>query len=234
MITDTVTAGAGPRPVGHLTGARTRSAAGRLPTPRQRRWTVRSRKWAAQILLDRSLVLRGRRHQTRVGERAVRIEGVAVVQQPARRLRGTVAGGTTRGHRDMGPGRRGIGVDEAQRLIVRVVVEGAPQPFGQRPQLGDGRGPAPCANAAPSGRWPSRSTAGPLSARPHLRGRQAWRPVEGRPGMPVAGERGRLPEEGAGLLTGGLLAAEVVVDDGAVEVGVGARPVAHEFAAERE
>ncbi len=46
----------------------------------------------AQVVLDRELVLRGRRDDLRVEDRALGVDPVAVVEQPARRLAHAVAG----------------------------------------------------------------------------------------------------------------------------------------------
>ncbi len=56
----------------------------------------------AQILLDRELVLGGRRHDPGVEDRAVLVDLVAVVEQAAGRLGGAVADRASRRHLDRG------------------------------------------------------------------------------------------------------------------------------------
>jgi hypothetical protein len=59
-----------------------------------------------QILLDHVLVLRSRRHQAGVEDRALGVEPVAVIEDAARRLGAAVADGFARFRRDEGPRRR--------------------------------------------------------------------------------------------------------------------------------
>ena len=74
-----------------------------------------------EIFLDARLVLRGRRHDARFGDRPVGFEPVAVIEQPARRLGRAEADAGARRDRD---GRRLfrllVGGDDPQRLVAGV------------------------------------------------------------------------------------------------------------------
>ena len=75
---------------------------------------------AAQVGLDRGLVLRGRRDDLGLEDRAVLVEPIAVPAQPARRLGPAAAGAGAR--LDLDGGRVGllVGGDDPQRLVERV------------------------------------------------------------------------------------------------------------------
>ena len=72
---------------------------------------------AAQALLDAGLVLRGRRDDPRVEDRALGVDRVAVPEQPARRLGPAVAGRRARRDVDRRRVRRLVGGDQPQRLV---------------------------------------------------------------------------------------------------------------------
>ena len=65
-----------------------------------------------EILLDARLVLRGRRHDARLGDRAVGVEPIAVIKQAARRLGAPQAGAGPRGDRDGRLIRLLVGIDD--------------------------------------------------------------------------------------------------------------------------
>src|SRR5581483_10062239 len=72
---------------------------------------------APQVLLDRPLVLRRRRDDLRLEDRAVAVDRVAVPQDPARRLRAAVADARARLHLHRGSVRLLVRVDQAERLV---------------------------------------------------------------------------------------------------------------------
>ena len=74
----------------------------------------------SHIFLDDALVLRGRRNETGVEDRAVAIEIVTVVEYAARRFTAGVAHSGMRLGRDKGPCWRLVGGDQTQRLITRI------------------------------------------------------------------------------------------------------------------
>src|ERR1035437_7058692 len=76
--------------------------------------------YGAQILLDRELVLRGRRHDPGVEDRAILVDLIAVIEQTAWSLGCTMPDGASR--HDLDGGRVGllVAVDDRERFIARL------------------------------------------------------------------------------------------------------------------